>query len=559
MTAHGLKGRLRPLSASIAGTLAAAIALALLPAAAEAEPRRAFLVIDGNTGKVLDSRDADEPRYPASLTKMMTLYMAFELIEKGRLSYNSRIKISQEAANAAPSKLELDPGEDISVLDAVKALVTKSANDIAVALAEHIGGSETNFARLMTKKAREIGMSHTTFKNASGLPDNDQTTTARDMLTLALRLQDDFPEHYKHFATRTFTYNGSSYRNHNSLLRNFRGTDGIKTGYTRASGFNLVSSVRLNGKHVVGVVFGGRTAAARDSDMRAMLTRALAKASTSKTRKPVLVAAPRPAVRPQPAAIARSMPAPQANPGRPPAQQPATAPLATAQPEPPAAVVEPRIEVARVRRVMVAPHERRATVSEEGATTPPLGGADRAVAAADEPLPTPTAEPANPRLAFATGGQLADIRQPSTLQDQLAALIAADGQVGPGNSPAPEQVAAAQTSAQPAYHLKGPVTPASFAGAAAASPPARAATQGGNFEIQVGAYGSLTEAERQIDFVRARADAVLAGHDGATPQVQKGNRTFYRARFAGFSSTKAADACIELRRRAIDCFVMKAN
>ena len=183
---------------------------------------------------------------------------------------------------APPSKLDLDEGEEIALLDAIKALITKSANDIAVAIAEHIAGSEEKFAQLMTQKARQLGMPATIFRNASGLPDDEQVTTARDMATLALRLQDDFPKHYPLFATRTFTYKDETLRNHNTLLSSYEGTDGIKTGYTRASGFNLVASVKRGRKHVIGVVFGGSSAAARNTAMRTFLNMGLVKASHRK-------------------------------------------------------------------------------------------------------------------------------------------------------------------------------------------------------------------------------------------------------------------------------------
>ncbi|MEQ1714987.1 MAG: D-alanyl-D-alanine carboxypeptidase family protein, partial [Hyphomicrobium sp.] len=265
------------------------------------------MIIDANNGAVMHSDQADEPRYPASLTKIMTLYLAFEAIEQGRASYATRIKITHEAASAPPTKLDLDPGETIALGDAMKALITKSANDAAVAIAEHFGGTEARFARQMTDKARLFGMSRTTFRNASGLPDPGQLTTARDMVRLALRIQDDFPQHYRLFSLRSFAYDGSSYRNHNNLLYRFQGTDGIKTGYTRASGFNLVSSVRRGGRHVVGAIFGGRTAARRDDTMQLLLARALNHSSPYKTRRsaPVLVAAPSERARPQQVAAAR--------------------------------------------------------------------------------------------------------------------------------------------------------------------------------------------------------------------------------------------------------------
>ncbi len=246
----------------------------------------ASITIDANSGSILHEENADSPRFPASLTKMMTLYVVFEMLEKGRLDLDADLIITERAANAQPSKLGLDAGERIRLSDAIKALVTKSANDIAISIAENLAGTEDKFARYMTRKAREIGMKSTTFKNASGLPNPAQTTTARDLLTLSLRLQDDFPQYYPYFKTETFTYRGKRHRNHNSLLFSYEGTDGIKTGYTRASGFNLAASVHRDGKHVVGVVLGGETSRTRNATMRRLMTSALAKASTEKTRKP---------------------------------------------------------------------------------------------------------------------------------------------------------------------------------------------------------------------------------------------------------------------------------
>lgn len=262
--------------------------------------KHAAMAIDVNTGKVLHNSSGDEQRHPASLTKMMTLYMAFELINAGKLKYDTRIKFSARAAGQPPSKLGIEVGASIRLIDAIKALVTKSANDVACALAEHIGGTEVRFARLMTEKARAIGMKKTTFMNASGLPNNHQVTTARDMLTLAMRLQDEFPEQFKLFKTGSFTFRGKTYRNHNKLLKQIRGVDGIKTGYIRASGFNLVTSVNRDGKSVVAAVFGGRTSQTRNAEMTSLLTAALKKASTSNTRKPMLVAKPSPMMRPAP-------------------------------------------------------------------------------------------------------------------------------------------------------------------------------------------------------------------------------------------------------------------
>ena len=201
--------------------------------------------------------------------------------------------MSAAAAAVQPSKLGPGCRRRIALADAIKALITKSANDVAVAIAEHIAGSEDRFARLMTQRARQIGMTATTFRNAHGLPDPAQTTTARDMLTLSLRLMDEFPQYYRLFSTRAFSYEGSIYRNHNTLLGTFEGTDGIKTGYTSQSGFNLVASVQRDGRHVVGVVFGGASAGSRNAHMRQLLTRALTRASKVKTRRTDTIASVR--------------------------------------------------------------------------------------------------------------------------------------------------------------------------------------------------------------------------------------------------------------------------
>ena len=271
-----------------------------LATAATAAPK-AFLVVDANTGATLLDESASEPRSPASLTKMMTLFLAFEALERGSVTMKTRIKISERAANASPSKLDLDAGDDIALEDAIKALITKSANDIAIAVAEHLGGSEDAFARLMTAKARELGMTGTVFKNASGLPDSGQVTTARDMVRLGLALYDRYPRQFGLFATRSFSYGGSTYKNHNTLMLHMAGVNGIKTGYTNASGFNLVTSYESDGRHLMAAIFGGDSAGSRNAAMRVGLTRVLSRASTVKTRKPMLVAlrqAPKLAARP---------------------------------------------------------------------------------------------------------------------------------------------------------------------------------------------------------------------------------------------------------------------
>jgi D-alanyl-D-alanine carboxypeptidase len=441
--------------------LAVATHAALAPAWAQVIGRHAALVIDANTGRVIHQSSADDPRHPASLAKLMTLYLVFELIEQGRLTYATRIRFSANAAAAPPSKLDVEEGAEISLIDAIKALITKSCNDVAVALAEHIAGSEMRFAQMMTQKARQLGMKASVFRNASGLPDPEQITTARDMITLALRLHDDFPRHYPLFATRTFTYNGDTFRNHNTMLFSYEGTEGLKTGYTRASGFNLVASVKRGNKHVMGAVFGGATAALRNSAMRTYLNMALMKASTQKTRRPAprLVAQSRTAPAP-----AIAVPAPQ------PAQRP--------QPQ----TAGPPVEMARVRPVFV-PGAQTAT------TRPPAGGS------------------------------------PDSIED----LLAASPQPGARNA------------------LAGP-------------PPAVQPRPAGAFQIQIGAFQTQAEAERQLASVRQRAGVLLGGRPAVTTQFSQRGKVYYRARFAGFEAQAAAsDACGQLKRLSIDCMVMRAD
>ena len=259
--------------------------LAPLSEAAAADSRiKAAIIVDANTNNVLYSRSADVLRSPASLTKIMTLYVLFAYMRAGKVTYKTEFKVTPHAAGQAPTKLGLKPGSTIKVEDAILALVTKSANDAAAVIAENLGGSEPNFARIMTQTAHNLGMKNTTFRNASGLPNDEQLTTARDMAILAMHIMRDYPEYYGVFETKYFTYRGARYRNHNRLLFGYRGTDGIKTGYTRASGFNLTASVRRDDKHLVGVVLGGRTGAQRDAALRALLDQHWSKATSGKPK-----------------------------------------------------------------------------------------------------------------------------------------------------------------------------------------------------------------------------------------------------------------------------------
>jgi len=247
-------------------------------AAFAAERAYAGIVVDAKSGKTLYESAADASRYPASVTKVMTLYVLFEEMKAGRLSLGSRMTVSKHAAAAVPTKLGLGAGKTITVEDAIKALVTLSANDIARVIAEAISGTESAFAERMTKTARALGMSRTTYKNASGLPDSGQVTTARDQARLGAAIYEHFPDYYKYFQTRSFTYGGHTYGNHNRLLGAVPGVDGIKTGYIRASGYNLLTAARKDDRHIVVVGFGFDTGTSRNAKVEALVRKYLPKA-----------------------------------------------------------------------------------------------------------------------------------------------------------------------------------------------------------------------------------------------------------------------------------------
>lgn len=282
----------------------AIISWGALGAPAAANSKYAAYVVHADSGDVFFNRYSTHQRYPASLTKMMTLYLLFEEMEAGNISLDTKLSISSRAAGQPPSKLGLSSGSTIDVDTAIKALVVKSANDVAVVVAEHLAGSEWRFAQEMTTKARALGMRSTRFRNASGLPNSKQITTARDMAVLGRRLVQDFPQYFDYFATKSFAWNGKTYSTHNSLIKNYNGADGLKTGYTRRSGFNLVTTAERGGQRLIGVVLGGRSSYTRDKHMREIMDEAFAKIA----KKPTLIAAlhrETPAPRLKPTLLAR--------------------------------------------------------------------------------------------------------------------------------------------------------------------------------------------------------------------------------------------------------------
>ncbi|MBU8543067.1 MULTISPECIES: D-alanyl-D-alanine carboxypeptidase family protein [Roseomonadaceae] len=407
--------RLAPLVALAAGLFAA-----LSPAQAQiGSERYAAMVVDHRNGTILVSANADETRHPASLTKMMTLYMVFDALRDGRLSLGSAVPISEEAASRPPSKLGIPAGGSVTVEQGILSLVTKSANDVAAAFGELLGGSEERFAQMMTQRARELGMTRTTFRNASGLPDWDQVTTARDMVTLGRRLMLDFPDRYHYFGRTEAAFRGLRLRSHNRMLTSYEGVDGIKTGYIRASGFNIVTSANRDGRRVVGAVFGGSSWVERDQHMTALLDQGFDRLGATPRAAMAQAAAAPLVMRQAQAATSRS---PRA------AARTATAPTRTATRQAP----RPAARSASAARATPA---RPAARSARAARTAPRPAAARtaprpAAACAAATSPRPAAQPARraaaptPTVRTATRGTAATsrsaARSPVTTRSAIA-------------------------------------------------------------------------------------------------------------------------------------------
>ena len=264
-------GILPAILAVVLSLAATVIARPALASGMTTESKYAAIVVDANSGEVLFAKKADSPRYPASITKVMTLYLAFEALSQGRLHLNENIPVSRHAADQSPTKLGLRAGSTVNVDDALRATAVKSANDMAVVLAERIGGSEPRFAALMTLRAQELGMANTHFANASGLPDRRQLSSARDIAILSRAVMRDYPQYYAYFGQKQFVFQGKSIKNHNGLLGKMPGVDGLKTGFTAASGFNLAASAVRDNRRLIAVVLGGNSTAARDNHVEDLL------------------------------------------------------------------------------------------------------------------------------------------------------------------------------------------------------------------------------------------------------------------------------------------------
>lgn len=507
-------------------------------------PPTASIVIDGNSGAVLEESNPDALRHPASLTKVMTLYLLFERLDAGKIRLDTPLKVSEHAAEQAPTKLGLQPGQTIAVEDAIKSIVTKSANDAAVVIAENLGGSEEAFAAQMTQKAHALGMSRTTYVNASGLPDDDQITTARDEALLGRAIQDRFPRLYRFFSTTSFVFRGRTIRGHNHLLGSVTGVDGIKTGFTRASGFNLITSVHRDGRFIVGVVLGGRSAFERDAHMRALIDANIRLASARRTA-PAVAEGSGPKYAPQIIALAKPPSRAVTKRAAPPPAEPASATAATARTA--VGSSDP------IRPVLVKTVTYR-TVTVRSASMQPM------------PVLVPVGQPAQALAAPAQ--QAAPSPPPMVAPVQRSAE--------PALPPAETQLAEAEPRAAPVETHAAPVeaphytlasrelTPVPAPAETAKTAPVQEALAvaavrhaHGGWVIQIGAYDGEQEARQHLSEARSKVHEALAAADPFTERVQKGDKSFYRARFAGFDKATAEAACRQLKRSDFACLALK--
>jgi D-alanyl-D-alanine carboxypeptidase len=572
-------------------------------------PAFSSIIVDGNSGATLSANNPDATRHPASLTKIMTLYLLFERLDAGKMKLDTEMEVSQHASEQDPTKLDLHPGQTIRVEDAIKGLVTRSANDAAVVIAEAIAGDEGDFAKLMTRKARALGMVKTVYRNASGLPDDEQVTTARDQSTLGRAIQDRFPRYYRYFSTTAFNYHGHSIRNHNRLLGNVEGVDGIKTGYTRASGFNLVTSMRRGNRHLVGVVLGGRSGGSRDAIMRNLLAENLEKAATQRTvaaiaernvsdanadvaeaeaesrptqmvqvqgavqgapqppASPVrsvsasksVIAAAAAALPPAPARTEKTEPAPLTS-GVIQTQQIAAIP-GSSEPMKPVKVKTVQIKAGQLKLASAGPAQpiTPVTSSISAAVRPEVPETSSAIVARAE---TNKVEVAKPELAKSDLAKSDSAKSDYAKSDhaktemppQPANHGTGNGVLGvlPASSAPPSSGSQAMAYADPAPRSQPQPQAIQQNGAIK---PVAAHT---GWIIQVGALESEGEARLRIEAARNQARGLLAKADPFTEAVvAKGERKLYRARFAGLDRDQAEAVCRTLKRSDISCITVR--
>jgi D-alanyl-D-alanine carboxypeptidase len=481
-------------------------------------PPSASIVVDAKTGKVLQGDNVDEPRIPASLTKVMSLYLLFEQMERGRIRPDSQLTVSEYAASQPPTKLGVRAGSTIEVEDAIKAMVTLSANDVSVVVAENIAGSEDAFARMMTRKARDLGMSSTEFYNPHGLPHSPPNiTTARDLAVLGRAIQDRFPKYFAYFQTSSFQYGKRTIRGHNRLLGKVNGVDGIKTGYTRLSGFNLLTSVNTDTRSVVAVVLGGRSGASRDQKMAGLIADQLPRAYAGARIAPPVVEGTA-----QPAMVA------EAPIQRPVVAQPRveSAPVQVASATPEVAVPQ----AAPARKPLDLNTLRPVVASATGASSTTTPSSSGNIRWQKGPEPLPLNAQAYAALQAPTAAQLSE-SQKAALQAKIEAKAAE------AKSAEPVKTASIKADAPKAAEPKKSVD---------------------GWVVQLGATDDETKAKAMLDSARSRFGKVLSKASPYTEKVTVDGSTLYRARFSGFSeSNDAAKACQQLKKSGVSCFASR--
>ncbi|WP_041671437.1 D-alanyl-D-alanine carboxypeptidase [Rhizobium leguminosarum] len=496
--------------AKLMAILSVALTVVLVDSvSAEAEAansKYAGIVVDAKTGNVLYSENADRLQYPASLTKMMTIYMTFEALEQGRIRLDTPVPFSAHAAAQAPTKLGVRAGGTITVEQGILGLVTLSANDAATALGEMLGGgSEDRFAQLMTAKAHALGMTRTTYRNANGLPNTAQMTTARDQARLGIALRQHFPQYYGYFSTRAFKFGTRTIRSHNRLVGSVRGVDGIKTGYTRAAGFNLVSSVQVDGKSIVGVVLGGASTPARDAQMRNLIATYLPKASSRGGSSALIAeAAPAPAMIVTPAPVMPQKAQPQV-----------AKTITAAQPPVSAAAADlslPHKGPLPDARYQVAETEVAYTETAQPKSDNPLVA---------QPMPAPT------KVKTTTFKQQASLTAPK---------------------PAPASVQPDQVDTTVDNVTTASTTPTSAGAASNNNGPT-------GWVVQVGVSPSRQMAMDLLESAKSKGGKALASAKPFAVAYAAGGDQLYRARFGGFDDQRdAVNACKALKKAGIKCW-----
>lgn len=531
-----LRSRIGRIAAAAIVTLAVLAPVSVAAKEASVPRKFAGIVVDAKSGKVMYESAADAARYPASVTKVMTLYVLFQELEAGNIRLSDKMTVSKHAASAVPTKLGLRSGSSITVENAIKALVTLSANDMARVIAEHISGSESAFAKRMTATARSLGMARTTYRNASGLPDPGQITTVRDQAILAIAVYQHFPKYYEYFQTKSFAYGKRVYGNHNRLL-GANGVDGIKTGYTNASGFNLMTAARTDGRHIVVIAFGFDKSGARDAKVRELVKKYLPKSRSGGYLKTALVPLP---------GRQGGAPVMVAQSGDAPVQVAAVVPA----PFPSFRMQQPAAVAAPVQVAAIAP--QRAPVPAQAPTdlgiTPAVQAANLLGAPTSQNAPVPAERP------DVIGAWISDTfslgAAPAPLgQTRPSAPILPPVGVGENGQPIDLMTSGSvsqQAAAQPAPQQAMP------------QPLAAARPDAGTWIVQIGAAPTEAGANSLLGDAAKRLTA-LGTFQPYVEAFQKNGQTFYRARFTGFGGRDdATDMCNRLKKADMSCLAMQS-